>query len=108
MRNLFNLIPGPDSSSSVLANGLCGKSSSPVDYSTTQRYAYITMVTDASAEKPGLLIQHVAAKDYCENTFILFIYKCIYLFTSAYIETRGPGALYRAQEYHCNLVLFFF
>ena len=24
------------------------------------------------------------------------------------IETRGPGALYRAQEYHCNLVLFFF
>ena len=22
--------------------------------------------------------------------------------------TRGPGALYRAQEYHCNLVLFFF
>ena len=24
------------------------------------------------------------------------------------IYTRGPGALYRAQEYHCNLVLFFF
>ena len=23
-------------------------------------------------------------------------------------KTRGPGALYRAQEYHCNLVLFFF
>ena len=23
-------------------------------------------------------------------------------------QTRGPGALYRAQEYHCNLVLFFF
>ena len=23
-------------------------------------------------------------------------------------ETRGPGALYRAQEYHCNLVLFSF
>ena len=21
--------------------------------------------------------------------------------------TRGPGALYRAQEYHCNLALFF-
>ena len=24
------------------------------------------------------------------------------------IATRGPGALYRAQEYHCNLVMFFF
>ena len=24
------------------------------------------------------------------------------------METRGPGALYRAQEYRCNLVLFFF
>ena len=24
------------------------------------------------------------------------------------IQTRGPGALYRVQEYHCNLVLFFF
>ena len=23
-------------------------------------------------------------------------------------KTRGPGALYRAQEYHCNLALFFF
>ena len=23
-------------------------------------------------------------------------------------KTRGPGALYRAQEYHCNFVLFFF
>ena len=23
-------------------------------------------------------------------------------------QTRGPGALYRVQEYHCNLVLFFF
>ena len=23
-------------------------------------------------------------------------------------RTRGPGALYRAQEYHCSLVLFFF
>ena len=23
-------------------------------------------------------------------------------------KTRDPGALYRAQEYHCNLALFFF
>ena len=23
-------------------------------------------------------------------------------------STRGPGALFRAQEYHCNLALFFF
>ena len=23
-------------------------------------------------------------------------------------KTRGPGALYRAQEYHCNLALFYF
>ena len=28
--------------------------------------------------------------------------------TYIYIETRGPGALCRAQEYHCNLALFFF
>ena len=27
---------------------------------------------------------------------------------SILLETRGPGALYRAQEYHCNLVLFSF
>ena len=24
------------------------------------------------------------------------------------LNTRGPGSFYRAQEYHCNLVLFFF
>ena len=33
-------------------------------------------------------------------------YMCV---TKLYMHepTRGPGALYRAQEYHCNLVLFF-
>ena len=29
-------------------------------------------------------------------------------FLFSVLKTRGPGALYRAQEYHCNLVLFFF
>ena len=27
---------------------------------------------------------------------------------SSHEVTRGPGALYRAKEYHCNLVMFFF
>ena len=31
----------------------------------------------------------------------------ILVFRSARKTTREPGALYRAQEYHCNLALFF-
>ena len=41
------------------------------------------MVTDASAEKPGLYIQHVAAKDYCKN-FIIFIFLFIHLLIYLY------------------------
>ena len=44
-----------------------------------------------------------------DNDLIQFLdarYNDLWLFLLP--KTRGPGALYRAQEYHCNLVLFFF
>ncbi|KAK3104057.1 hypothetical protein FSP39_024071 [Pinctada imbricata] len=54
---------GVDETATVLANGLCGKSSSPASYSTSQRYAYVRMTSDSTTEKPGFHIDYVAAND---------------------------------------------
>lgn len=52
--------------STKLADGQCGKAVA-THYSTSQRYAFIRMTSDATLEKVGLLVEYVAAKDYCTN-----------------------------------------
>ena len=68
MSTILNLhkIVGPDSSSSKLADGQCGKATA-THFSTSQRYAFIRMTSDATLEKVGLLVEYVAAKDYCKQ-----------------------------------------
>ena len=45
-----------------------------------------------------------------EHYEIIAVYFSICMKPDSYEQqkTRGPGALCRAQEYHCNLALFFF
>ena len=60
-----NLV-GSDTTSTALDNGKCGTSNTPTHYSTSQRHAYIVMVTDASIQKAGFKLEYLAAKDYCK------------------------------------------
>lgn len=66
IKAFFNCYIGPDGSSTKLADGQCGKAVA-THYSTLQRYAFIRMTSDATLEKVGLLVEYVAAKDYCTN-----------------------------------------
>lgn len=66
IKAFFNCYIGPDGSSTTLADGQCGKAVA-THYSTSQRYAFIRMTSDATLEKVGLLVEYVAAKDYCTN-----------------------------------------
>lgn len=66
IKAFFNCYIGPDGSSTKLADGQCGKAVA-THYSTSQRYAFIRMTSDATLEKVGLLVEYVAAKDYCTN-----------------------------------------
>ncbi|XP_022310504.2 tolloid-like protein 2 [Crassostrea virginica] len=61
--DVFFIHDGPDSSSTKLADGQCGKASA-THFATSQRYAFIRMTSDATLEKVGLLVEYVAAKDY--------------------------------------------
>lgn len=61
-------LTGNSASASALANNKCGTPASPSHYSTTQRYTYIRMVTDASVQKAGFKMEFLAAKDYCMIT----------------------------------------
>lgn len=61
--DVFYIHDGPDASSTKLADGQCGKAVA-THYSTTQRYAFVRMTSDATLEKVGLLVEYVAAKDY--------------------------------------------
>lgn len=66
IKAFFNCYIGPDGSSTTLADGQCGKAVA-THYSTSQRYAFMRMTSDATLEKVGLLVEYVAAKDYCTN-----------------------------------------
>lgn len=57
---------GSDATSTALDNGKCGTSNTPTHYSTSQRHAYIVMVTDASIQRAGFKLEYLAAKDYCK------------------------------------------
>nr|XP_022334928.1 deleted in malignant brain tumors 1 protein-like [Crassostrea virginica] len=58
---------GSDATSTALDNGKCGTSNTPTHYSTSQRHAYIVMVTDASIQRAGFKLEYLAAKDYSGN-----------------------------------------
>lgn len=73
IKAFFKCYVGPDGSSTKLADGQCGKAVA-THYSTSQRYAFIRMTSDATLEKVGLLVEYVAAKDYC-TTFHHFEWK---------------------------------
>ena len=57
---------GSDTTSTALDNDKCGTSNTPTHYSTSQRHAYIVMVTDASIQRAGFKLEYLAAKDYCK------------------------------------------
>ncbi|XP_033750731.1 deleted in malignant brain tumors 1 protein-like [Pecten maximus] len=57
------IFDGNSTSDTALANGVCGTPSAPTPYSTTQRYAYVRMVSDSAIEKAGFQIDVIAAKD---------------------------------------------
>ncbi|XP_061185916.1 cubilin-like [Saccostrea echinata] len=59
----FYIHDGSNASSTKIADGQCGKAIA-THYSTSQRYAYIRMTSDATLELAGLLVEYVAAKDY--------------------------------------------
>ncbi|XP_056007355.1 tolloid-like protein 2 [Ostrea edulis] len=59
----FYIHDGPNGTYPKTADGLCGKAVA-THYSTSQRYAYVRMTSDASVELAGLLVEYVAAKDY--------------------------------------------
>lgn len=61
----FLFCKGPNGTYPKTADGLCGKAVA-THYSTSQRYAYVRMTSDASVELAGLLVEYVAAKDYCK------------------------------------------
>ena len=54
--------------------------------------------------------QLIGQKSTYPKTQIWILYKVLTNIVPTFLakKTRGPGALSRAQEYHCNLVLFFF
>ncbi|XP_069138752.1 scavenger receptor cysteine-rich domain-containing protein DMBT1-like [Argopecten irradians] len=57
------IFDGNSTSDTAIANGVCGTPSAPTPYSTSQRFAYIKMVSDGSIAKAGFQIDVVAAKD---------------------------------------------
>lgn len=62
---------GDSSTATPLVSDLCGTSATPTHYSTTQRHAYIRLVTDASVSRAGIKLEFLAAKDYCRFITIL-------------------------------------
>ncbi|XP_062622168.1 exoskeleton protein RP43-like [Saccostrea cucullata] len=55
---------GNSAAATALANNKCGTPATPSHYSTTQRFAYLRLVTDASVQRAGFKMDFVAAKDY--------------------------------------------
>uniref|UniRef100_K1RX14 Exoskeleton protein RP43 n=1 Tax=Magallana gigas TaxID=29159 RepID=K1RX14_MAGGI len=61
----ISIYDGDSSTATPLVSDLCGTSATPTHYSTTQRHAYIRLVTDASVSRAGIKLEFLAAKDYC-------------------------------------------
>ena len=57
---------------------------------------YVTLITENFDTKTS------------SNSKYLGVIELVMVSSRCLMQTRGPGALYRAREYHCNLVLFFF
>lgn len=60
----ISIYDGDSSTATPLVSDLCGTSATPTHYSTTQRHAYIRLVTDASVSRAGIKLEFLAAKDY--------------------------------------------
>ncbi|XP_048737077.2 deleted in malignant brain tumors 1 protein-like [Ostrea edulis] len=99
----IDIYDGNSASASALANNKCGTPASPSHYSTTQRYTYIRMVTDASVQKAGFKMEFLAAKDYsgtgCTSTQALPATDAIQILSSP----NFPGLYNNAQN--CRWVI---
>lgn len=60
----ISIYDGDSTIATPLASDMCGTSATPTHYSTTQRHAYIRLVTDASVSRAGIKLEFLAAKDY--------------------------------------------
>ena len=91
------LFIAPDKTSQLFSS--CGTPSSPIHYSTTQRYLRVEIQTDSSVVKSGFKLEYLAAKNYgtfCFHSFYIFhiycshqiiIEKCMLFLYTSYVST---------------------
>lgn len=63
--DVISLYNAPDKTSQLFSS--CGTPSSPIHYSTTQRYLRVEIQTDSSVVKSGFKLEYLAAKNYAST-----------------------------------------